>query len=248
MPTINTALSREQVREIVHQLPALLSGQQPDPTGTVQEMFRELGTEALTLIHEAFLHKSKGGVDEAGISWPRLSRRYVAYGREHGGRKPKKQGERPRGLLTTKQDERWRKIFAGTYQRLLGQGSADAGANAAALAWHILKLEGAHTALDVYGNRQPDMLVKSGELLASLTPGSGHPAQIFEISPGTVKVGSRLPYAEAHNKGVPSRNLPARPFKPQGPLPERWRERFNAIIARYTGILLQRLLERGGVS
>lgn len=246
---IQTSMSRQDVHAALAKLPGLLSGKLPDPSGIVQDTLRQLGEEALNRIHGAFLHKSRGGVDEAGISWAPLSPGTVAYKKQHAGLVRKKQGERPRGLLTEKQDARWRSIFAGKVRSLQGQGIPyeDAAGNAAALAWHILKLEGAKTLLEVFGGRSVNVLVESGDLAESLEPGSGSQHQVFKVEDGKVSVGSDLPYAMAHHKGMPSKNLPARRLWPDGDVPASWQEAFRKIIEQGIGDLIRWLLNDGGV-
>jgi hypothetical protein len=247
---IQTSMNRTDVRAALARLPGLLSGRTPDPSGIVHETMRRLGEEALNRIHGAYLHKARGGVDEAGISWPPLKPETVAYKRQHAGLVRKKKGERPRGLLTEKQDARWRGIFAGKVRSLQRQGLSyeDSAANAAALAWHILKLEGARLIRDVFGGRHVDVLIDQGDLIESLSPGSGSQHQVFEVGDGAVKVGSDLPYALAHHKGVPSRNLPARRLWPDGDVPASWQTAFDQIIEQGIGDLIRWLLNAGGSS
>jgi phage gpG-like protein len=74
------------------------------------------------------------------------------------------------------------------------------------------------------------ILTASGTLRDSLVwTGAGlGPQGIWEAMPGSVRFGTSVPYAGAHQHGVPERNLPARPFliKPDpavfGPLMEQW--------------------------
>lgn len=58
---------------MLHRLPAMLSGEEVDPTGYVQEMYRNLGIAALNIIQEAFLVKSQRAADEAGRQWAELA-------------------------------------------------------------------------------------------------------------------------------------------------------------------------------
>lgn len=95
------------------------------------------------------------------------------------------------------------------------------------------------TNVEVYGGRQVDILRDTTRLFRSLTPGvddrpSGAPDQVFETPPGSVIVGSNVPYAEAHQNGNAAKNLPARPFLPVG----------DVIPAAYQPAL-DRALERG---
>lgn len=56
------------------------------------------------------------------------------------------------------------------------------------------------------GNR--DILRDKGPLLASLSPGSGSVAQVLRPAPGSVTIGSALPYARFHHEGT--RRMPQR--------------------------------------
>ncbi len=250
MPAIaqqmTTSRSRNDVLDAVRRLPRILSGKEPDPTGTVEDMLDDLGRTALDLIYKSFLHKSAGGVDAAGIFWPPLKPETVAYKREHAGLVRKHAGERPRGILDAKQDKRWGQVFAYTYRWLLGQGLTmkEAAGSAAAHAWVVVKAEGGKTIIDVYGSRQVPILIDHGDLAESLKPDSGHPEQIFDVGAGYVRVGSSLPYAEAHQKGNPGKNLPKRQLWPEtgATLPAEWDQAFQEVIDKWTGVLLEKLL------
>lgn len=242
MQTLHSKKTRAEVIDALGQVLPLLSGSAADHTGTVAAMLEDLGREALSLIHASFLHKSRGGIDAAGQWWLPLDRKTVAYQRDHPGLSRKKMGQRPRGLLTAKQDARWRQVFAWKWRSLQAQGggSQTAAGNAAAVAWVVLKAEGARTIWHAYGWRQVDTLVASGALLESLTPGSGHSHQLFEVGSGSVRVGSKLPYADAHHHGIPGRVLPARPLWPEQ-APPSWEERLLEVVERWTGVLVHRL-------
>ena len=97
------------------------------------------------------------------------------------------------------------------------------------------------TNVDLHGGRQVDILRDTTRLFQSLTPGvddrpSGAADQVFQTPPGSVIVGSNVPYAAAHQNGNPAKNLPPRPFLPVG----------NAIPSAYQPAL-DRALERGVV-
>ncbi|MDE2097160.1 MAG: hypothetical protein KGL39_07930 [Patescibacteria group bacterium] len=241
MPEIHSRLDHKQAEAILTTLPALLSGHAPDPTGLVRQLQLALGVQAISLVRQAFVTKSRGGTDEAGITWKPLDQRYVAYGRRHPGLKRKKPGERPRGLLTAKQDERWRKIFAMTYRVLRTKGMPDeqARGNAAANAWNVLKAEGAKTILDTYGKAPVEIGRDTGRLLNSLSPGvggaSGNADQVFRTEPGAVIVGTNVKYAAPFHA--------RRPLWPKDDQwPKVWLDHLESTLFAGVEILLRRLV------
>ncbi len=237
-------MPEQDVYRVLAEIPAILSGAKPDPTGCVQPMLREMGEVALEHFYDAFIQKSRGSVDAAGLYWPDISSKTKAYSRQHAGLVRKKKGERPRGLLTDKQDKRWRAIFAYAYRSLRNKGDSisEAKSHAAAWAWHVLKAEGAITLQLVYGSAVVPILIDSGALAESLRPRSGHPDQIFRVEPGTVIVGTARRGAEAHQAGVPGR-LPRRQLWPDdGTLPDEWQEKLMAVLEKWLPQIVQRLL------
>lgn len=179
--------TRADVRSRVLRLRAILTGQEPDPHGVGRGFVLALGFGALSDIKDAFVTKSRGGTDEAGISWPRLSREYLAYGRRFGrgeaARLVRGAGGDPklnrfgvsgnRGLLTKDQKARWEKIYGQQFARFYASTASHtyASMRAGKMAWAILKREGALTKLAVFGDRQVDILRDTGVLFNSLSPG-----------------------------------------------------------------------------
>jgi hypothetical protein len=194
--TVRYRGTRADVRRLLARLVGALSGKGADD-GTARAVQLRMGTAALSLIQQAFLIKSRGGTGSDGVKWPPLKPETIA------NRRPaprKRKGERPRGLLTPAQDERWRKVYGSRLARLRAQGVAGAEALAAKIAWAVVKGEGAQTKLAVYGGRTVDMGRDSGRLFRSLAPGvedrpSGEPEQVFQTPPGGIIVGSNVPYA-----------------------------------------------------
>lgn len=215
--TIRVKASRAKLRAMLAQLPAILSGRQPDPTGLVKQLHLRVGVMALSLVSMAFAEKSRGGTDEAGISWPALKPETIAYKRRHPGLVRGKPGGRP--LLTADQDALWRR----TYSWMLKKTDGDRGHSAAA-AWLVTKAAGGQTILSMYGNTPVEILIDKGILYRSLSPSLNEPGPngVLEATPGAITVGTRVPYARSHHWGVPSRNLPARQLWPHGKWPEVW--------------------------
>jgi hypothetical protein len=79
------------------------------------------------------------------------------------------------------------------------------------------------------GGRRSGVLFVSGRLLASLSPPPGHPDQVFDVSPGRVRVGTRRPGARHQHRGT--RRIPARRLWPAR-LPPAWKRRLLRAAGR----------------
>lgn len=240
---------RERLLAELRAIPSVLAGKSSDPGGLVATALRVLGIEAMTIIKDAFVVKSRGGTDEAGIAWPPLKPTTIAYGRRHPGLAAKrtraaKAGRAGRPLLTVAQDKLWRAIYAGALARGKRQGNKDAGSNAAALAWAIVKARGGKTILGVYGSVQVDQLRDTGRLLNSLSPGT--PDSLLSVTPNSVRVGTNVVYAAAHHEGNPAKNRPPRPLWPEpDKWPQAWTDRLLAILKDHVANLVRDVIARG---
>ncbi len=195
-----------------------------------------VGNAALGQIKKAFIEKARGGSDVTGLRWRPLSPKTIAYKRRHPlisrttgkvtkGRLPKpsvRAGYHPSYQLTKQQRERWWAVYC----RLLGKYRGNK-KHAAAVAWIILKSEGAKTLLEVYGNRPVEILRDTGLLLNSLSPGVAVPGastpprapnQVFRLDRGSVIIGTSRKGAKGHQEGIPGR-LPQRRLWPE---PSNW--------------------------
>jgi hypothetical protein len=234
--TVHYRGTRADVRAKLAQLVAALSTGGEAARGVQLRM----GTAALSLIQQAFVVKSRGGMGSDGIKWPPLKRATVA------ARRPppqKRRGERPRGLLTMTEDKRWRAIYGQSlaWLRAKGESEGSAKARAAQIAWAKLKQAGAKTRLDTLGGRQVDIGRDTGRLLRSLTPGvEGSPAtvpeQVLKTPPGGVIVGTNVPYAAKFHER--RRLWPA-------DLPDSWWERIMEAGMRGLVEAAQRGLQQG---
>lgn len=174
------------------------------------------GFALLGRIRRAFIAKARGGTDEAGDRWQPLSAKTLAYGRRGAGgrsRAEQKRSARPSQSLTAKQQTRWWDLYRQGLAIFKGNK-----ASAAKRAWAISKGEGAQTLISKYGTQQAEILRSTGALLASLSPGAGHPNQIFHAGQGVVTIGTNRKGASAHHNGVPGR-LPQRRLWPD---PKKW--------------------------
>ena len=171
----------------------------------------------------AFVVKARGGTDEAGDSWQPLSPKTIAYSktrqRGRGGRTKaeKKRTSHPSQALNQKQQDRWWEV----YRRQLAIYKGNKG-HAAAVAWLVLKREGAQTLVDRYGHRQVEILRDTGLLLNSLSPGYGGTEQVFRVGPGFVIVGTNRKGARGHHNGIPGRLPQRRLWPPVDRWPAGW--------------------------
>ena len=212
---IHVRASRSDIRRAITSLPTVARSGGP----VANAMMTRCGMAALGRIKQAFVVKARGGTDEAGDSWPPLSPKTIAYSktrqRGRGGRTKaeKKRASHPSQALNDKQQARWWQV----YRRQLAIYKGDKG-HAAAVAWLVLKKEGAQTLVDKYGNRQVEILRDTGLLLNSLSPGVANSASIFRVGRGEVIVGTNRKGAAAHHAGIPGR-LPQRRLWPE---PRKW--------------------------
>lgn len=211
--TTYTRATRADLRQAIARIPqvAMTGG------ATANAMMTRCGLAALGLIKQAFIVKARGGTDEAGEKWKPLSPKTIAYSktrqRGRGGRTKAEKGRasHPSQALNAKQQARWWNV----YRKHLAIYKGDKG-HAAAVAWLVLKGEGARTLLDKYGHRQVDILRDTGMLLNSLSPGVASNEQVFRIGNGEVIVGTNRKGAAAHHEGtsrIPQRRLWPEPSK-----------------------------------
>jgi hypothetical protein len=178
----------------------------------VNALLVRVGLEALSRIKQAFIAKAKGGTDEAGERWPKLERSTVAYSRRHPGvlwPGKKRAPFRPSWMLTEKERKRWWELNAQV---------------GAAMAWIILKDEGAKTLIGEYGDTKVETLRDTGLLLNSLSPGvpGSQPNQVFRVGDANVIIGTNREHAVAHHNGVPGKLPQRRLWPPPSKWPASW--------------------------
>lgn len=212
---IHVRASRAAVRTALLRIPQEVRGGGPIAVAVMTRV----GVAVLGRIRQAFIVKSRGGTDDAGDRWAPLNPATIAYsrtrGRGRGGRTRTERGResRPSQALSSRQQARWWDL----YRQGLAIYEGDKG-KAAIRAWGILKREGAVTLFQRYSGRHAEILRDTGVLLNSLSPGISAPGSVFRTEPGSVTIGTNVPYAAAHHNGVPGR-LPQRRLWP--PV-ERW--------------------------
>lgn len=182
------------------------------------------------IIHEEFLVKSRGGTDSAGIRWKPLSPRTIAY-------RPLARGDAQlynvrnfkstKGLLTPTQDKRWRAIYG--YQIRRGKTPAQA----ASIAWGIVKAAGAKTKIGTLSNREVPILILTRRLERSLRPGKVIQGQYipsleqeFEIDGNRLIVRTTVPYSD--------KLAEARPIFPKNLTP--WITKARIMAKRKVGL------------
>lgn len=268
--------SRADIRRIATQLQAMASGATPDQMNIARGVMLAVGFAALSDIKKAYITKARGGTDEMGIRWPRLSREYLAYQRRFGGgeqsRLKKAAGlgagnkfapGNKKGLLNKAQLEAWRAVYARNLARLsVSMSLPDAKALAAQRAWaYVKKRMNAKTMLEVFGDRQVEILRDTGILFNSLSPGvlsgsgpaaayqkptlPGGQEQVFQVEPGAVIVGTTVRYANAHQNGI---RVPRRQFLPENAqqIPQIWYDRWAKVAAQAFAVGIELMYRRAG--
>jgi len=214
MPDYTVTARNPNFRRLLRSLPAILSGDAPDPKGLRRSFLAALLYNAFKRTHEAYLTKADGGADEYGESWDPLSPKTIASRpitqqdqRQYGVRKGQ------RGLLTAEQNRRWKGIFASVYFRELTSGTLEKEAKAVAgrIAWAILKSQGAKTRIGTLSKRDVPIMIDKGRLERSFRPGAltknayrrYNRDQVAEIRERSIRFGSSVPYAKRAAKKRP---------------------------------------------
>lgn len=241
--------TREQARDAIIGVVRSVTGNAQEHLQLARSVHTAMGLAALSDIKEDFVRKARGETGEDGVKWPPLSPKTLAYGRRFGSGEQanlkRAHGLGPgnryapgnnMGLLSASQLKTWKGIFSSRLRRLAASMPLPkAKAIAAAIAWTVLKRMGAKTKLEVYGNRQHEILRDTGVLLNSLSFGEVEPIggeytppadQIFKLTGSGVIVGTNVPYAAVHQNGSKKKGIPARPFLPVGRVPAVWVQRW----------------------
>lgn len=219
-----TNLPEDRIRDMLSKLPDIMAGRQPDTYGLGSAFALGFAVACYSTISQAFVVKARGGTDEAGISWPPLTREYVAYGRRPGKSHKTTAANFPSVTLTKGQREAWWRFYRQCLAWQLAAGNAAAKAVAAGYAWNQVKAMGAQTKLDKYGDTKVEILRDTGLLLNSLSPlllkgatasgpelhsnvaasGQGSTSsgsQVTDFAHGRLTVGTTVPYAGRHHNG-----------------------------------------------
>lgn len=241
---IKTSLTRDQLRDRLAELPQILSGKAPDRYGIARGFMLRLAVAFFSKIKQAFIVKSRGGVDACGIKWPPLSKKYLAY--QRGPKSTRWAGKHAPGgkdgFMSAAQLKSWRQ----TYGVLLGRFAAtmpldQAKGKAAAIAWILAKRAGVKTKLEVFGSRDHEILRDRGLLFNSLSPGIGASAgadftytppvdQIVDAAPGRLLAGTNVEYAKYH-QGDDTKPGRRRFFPRADEIPNDWQQDFDEQAA-----------------
>ena len=221
---------------------AALHGNGADPTGLMEGFKLRLGVGMLSLQYQAFLTKAKGGTDEAGITWAKLSMKYIAYGRRHPGlnglrKQAAAEGRKGRPLLSKGQDTLWRQVYARMFWKFKNAGEGNAsGGHAAAVAWQIVKAAGGKTIIGEYGNTPVEIGRDTGRMLNAMAPGlEGTGDQVIRSEPGAVVAGIRIKYAAYFHAKRPLWDF-------SRPLPQTWKQQMDFFVSSFFEQAIPRLL------
>ena len=98
--TVRSHRSPSEIRQIVRQLPAILSGRSQDVMDLRLHFHSLFARSLYQSIHKAYVVKMKGGTDELGINWKDLKPSTKAYGRKSLRRNLPLPGPKSRPTLT----------------------------------------------------------------------------------------------------------------------------------------------------
>jgi hypothetical protein len=240
MATLRFNGTRADVVAAAVQLARMLSGRAVDTFGIMRGFGSAIGFAVLSDIQAAYIEKSRGGTDEAGIRWPKLQPRTIANRRVGAG------DRRDSDLIRRRETIRKRETKKALRRFLLSLPESEARRRAAIVGGIKATQQTGRTKLKTLGNRNVEILRDRGILFNSLSPGSlvGDPAtaaytppsgdgaeeQIFEVRQGLISAGTNVVYASTHQHGDASRNIPARPiFPPEDQIPNVWWQRWLGV-------------------
>jgi hypothetical protein len=256
-------------RQLAYRLVSMVTGREPDSLGIARGVFTAVGFAALSDIKADYMRKAAGGTGEDGIKWPALSPKTIAA-RRVGPKdkqlphiaerlKQEKDAKAAAGKRFTAAAEERRKKLAARFalsmpieeakRRASEQVKAERKAADFGLRGKIaLAKQTGLRRVDIFSQRNVEILRDTGVLLNSLSPGEisgegpgltyrrpsgdGGDEQIFELFESGIIVGSNVAYAKTHQKGDPSRNIPARQIVPERGIPQAWKERWSAAGQR----------------
>ncbi len=226
MPSANYRGQKRYLKAFLHRVPLMLMGRVPDTTrGGVRAFWIKIGMVALAIIRDAYVLKSRGGTDASGVKWAALASSTIA-------RRLRKAGLPSQAHAI----KRLRNAYATVAKTGRGQK----------------KLEQAKAlAQKVFGPMQ--ILVDTGRLLASFTPGVKGPDQLFDVLPNGVAVGSNVKTKSGHNlAGIHHRGTATIPMRKLWPEWEQWPSAWQQQIfdAMQDGIsdMILRWIRSGGSS
>lgn len=265
MQVVHTRISRPELRRMIAMLPYILSGRIEDRHGFAHGFRMRLAVAFFSKVKQAYIVKARGGTDEAGYSWPKLSAAYLAYQRPIGGSggksPPKAGGKSPGGkdgFMSADQLNQWRRIFAAMYGKLKAtEGDAEAKAHASAIAWSKMKKAGVKTKLEAFGAREVEILRDTGRGFNSLSPGvlseigasatySPEDGQVVEEHRGELIVGTNVKYMGAHHSPKNNKRPTRRLWPEADRIPDRWWSDFRKQASGGFAAIVN-IIARGGL-
>lgn len=198
-----TSVKGRKQEQIIRDLPAILSGRKADQYRLFSIFWSHVARSFLQSVYTAYEAKSLGGSDELGNRWKPLSPKTIAM-------RPITKEDRAqfgigrlsgRGLLSSRENRRWKGIYASVFRRTKEElGEREASALAAKTAWGILKAQGARLRTEVLGSRNVLIMRLTQRLFRSLRPTTQIPYrpradQIYDARNGSFQIGTSVPYA-----------------------------------------------------
>lgn len=242
--SVNFQGEPERAKALIVSYPAYLTRA---VTGYGEHMLTVLGLAVLSDIKREFVVAARGGTNAFGIKWPPLSPKTIAARRVGPGDIRDNEAIRERERIRKNAEKRLLRRY------LASLPEDQARRRAKQVAGQIATRETGRTKVQTLGGRQVEMLRDTGILLNSLSAAEPKPStdaytprdgQIFELTPGEVKVGTNVPYAATHQFGDPSRKIPARPFLPEpAQIPATMRDTYAKLAAAVALLSLRKLLE-----
>jgi len=215
-----TSKSKRQIKTIINNIPLYISGERFDRYGVGRVFWSTVASEFYSRLYRSYEVRSEGGADDLGNSFKPLSPTTIALRPIQRGSLgklglTKRSGtalkDRKRGLLSPREDTKWKQIYSRALRRLafvvpLGKAKQIA----AAKAWTEMKQKGAKTKKDVLGSRDVLIMRVTDQIYDSLKPSkSGSRGyrprrnQLFEQAGKNLVLGTTVPHAKFHNKTRP---------------------------------------------
>lgn len=272
--------TRYAAKQLAYRLVSMLTGRAPDSLGLARGVFSTIGYAALSDIKDDFVRKASGQQGEDGATWPKLSPKTIAARRfgpkdkklpHIAGRLAAEKAARAE-ISATDRALRKKQKAAIKARLLLSLPADEAEKQASKLMVANLKRRGSlkvtrytkQTRVDVFSQRQVEILRDTGVLLNSLSPGEisgdgrsvsyvpphddGGEDQVFRLFDSGVIVGTSVPYGLTHQEGDATRKIPARPFLPTRGVPRAWAERWAEAGCDAVQAAARIIYEQGAVA
>ena len=217
---VKTNRSRRFVLRVFRNIGNYIDGSIPDRHRIGSVFWGTFTRELFKRIHRSYEVRSEGGTDDLGNKFKPLSPSTIAarpIGKGQLGTfgLTKKQsgtafGKRTRGLLTPKENDLWKLVYARNVARLrLNVNERTARNVAAKKAWAAVKAIGAKTRKELLSKRNVLIMRVTDRIFNSLEPAGGtgyyraKKDQLYEQVSGTITLGTLVEYAKHHNDTRP---------------------------------------------